>query len=189
MTPATSATGISAAEKAQRSGCESVVRTSGSDASSDGRFASDPAATACPAGIPRDRRRPRTGAVPDRGVPEGVRQVLRAGHTAAVADAREYSWHVLRIVLEVLDRKRPVAQLARFASPAVQAAVSTLVSGDHLRHRELGTAVLARVHAIGIDDLAAEVCGTYQRGSRHFAIAARITRTRTSGWQLTALRV
>lgn len=164
-------------------------RTAGSDASSNGRSGNDPDTVACPGGVPRDPRRSRTGVVPDRGVPQGVRQVLRAGHTAAVADAREYAWCVLRIVLEVLDRRRPVAQLARFASPAVQAAVSTLVSGDRLRHRELGTAVLARVHAIGTDEGAVEVCGTYQRGSRHFAIAARIARTRTSGWRLTALRV
>lgn len=165
------------------------ARTCGNKVSSDGRGGNDSVAAACSGGVPRDPRRSRVGAVPERGVPEGVRQVLRAEHTAAVADAREYSWRVLRIVLEVLDRRRPVAQLARFASPAVQAAVSTLVGGDHLRHRELGTAVLVRVHAIGIDEGAAEVCGTYQRGPRHFAIAARIIRTRTSGWRLTALRV
>ncbi len=163
--------------------------TCGNAVVSKGRRGGGSVTAVCSSGVPRGRRRSRMGAVSGHGVPEGVRQVLRAGHTAAMAEAREYSWRVLRMVLEVLDRRRPVAQLARFASPAVQAAVGTLVGGNHLRHRELGTAVLARVHVIGGDDGAIEVCGTYQRGSRHFAIAARITRAPATGWQLTALRV
>lgn len=102
---------------------------------------------------------------------------------------KDFARLVLRIVLEVLDRRRPAAQLAHFATPPVLAALRTLVTGDHAPGRRLGPAVLSRVHVIAIDEHTAEVCASYQRGRRCFALAARITRSRASDWRLTALRV
>ena len=121
----------------------------------------------------------------------------RGGATGGVTDTageqarhpKDFARLVLRIVLEVLDRRRPAAQLAPFAAPPVLAVLRTLVTGDHAPGRRLGPAVLSRVHVIAIDEHTAEVCASYQRGKRCFALAARITRNRSSDWRLTALRV
>ncbi|MEV6431962.1 Rv3235 family protein [Nocardia sp. NPDC051463] len=95
----------------------------------------------------------------------------------------------LRLTLEVLDHRRPVAQLAAVAEPPVLSAVRTLVRADLVPGRTLGAAVLTRVDVIMVDAAAAEVCAAYDRGGRHFALAARITRTRAKGWRLSALRL
>lgn len=136
------------------------------------------------------------GGVARHRAPEGIRRALRAGHSArrgvssgSGQDPDVFAHTVLRIVLEVLDRRRPVTQLTAFAAPHVLAALRTLVTGDHAPGRSLGPAVLSRVRVITVDERTAEVCASYQRGPRHFALAARIARTRKTGWQLTALRV
>ncbi|MFE9575937.1 Rv3235 family protein [Nocardia sp. NPDC006044] len=116
--------------------------------------------------------------------PVGSRSINRAE-----SDARQFSDQALRIALEVLDRRRPVAHLAGMAEATVVAAVRTLVKGDFVPGRELGTAVLKRVDVAMIDDSAAELFAAYARGHRRFALAARIARTRADGWRITALRV
>lgn len=75
------------------------------------------------------------------------------------------------------------------ATPAVVAAVRTLVRADLAPGRTLGTAVLYRANLMMVDDSTAEVFAAYDRGRRHFAIAARIARTRSTGWRLTVFRV
>ncbi|MFC9433412.1 Rv3235 family protein [Nocardia sp. NPDC057030] len=107
----------------------------------------------------------------------------------AESDAQQFSDQALRIALEVLDRRRPIAHLASMAEPTVVAAVRTLVKGDFVPGRGLGTAVLKRVDIAMIDDSAAELFAAYARGHRRFALAARIARTRAEGWRITALRV
>ncbi|WP_280234467.1 Rv3235 family protein [Nocardia cyriacigeorgica] len=103
--------------------------------------------------------------------------------------ARVAAERSLRVALEVLDRRRPVAQLAALADPSTVAAVRTLVRADLVPGRELGSAVLAGVHVVMVDERSAEVCARYLRGSRRLALAARIERSGPRGWRLTALRV
>jgi hypothetical protein len=95
----------------------------------------------------------------------------------------------LRLALEVLDHRRPVGQLAAVAEVPVVAAVRTLVRADLAPGRTLGAAVLTRVDVTMVDATAAEVCAAYNRGPRHFALAARITHTRAKGWRLSVLRL
>ncbi|WP_024799851.1 Rv3235 family protein [Nocardia sp. BMG51109] len=93
----------------------------------------------------------------------------------------------LRLLLEVLDGRRPVAQLRPLAEPTVVAAVETLVRTGGAERR-LGPAVPVSVKATMVGPHAAEVYGSYDRGSRRFAVAARIV-VRRGDWRLAALRL
>ncbi|MGX1809545.1 Rv3235 family protein [Nocardia sp. NPDC055321] len=106
----------------------------------------------------------------------------------ALAGARQFARAALRVALEVLDGRRPPAQLRPLAEGPVIAALSTLVSTGSAPGRELGGATLTRVDVIMTESRRGEVCAAYDRGIRHFALAARIVRGR-SGWRLTAFRV
>ncbi|GAA5041530.1 hypothetical protein GCM10023318_00680 [Nocardia callitridis] len=90
-------------------------------------------------------------------------------------------------MLEVLDGRRPAAQLRAVAAPQVAAAVHTL-STVALPGRALGTASLVAVKVRMADSTTAEIFGRYQRGDRAFAIAACAVYG-ASRWRLTALRV
>ncbi|MFD6156720.1 Rv3235 family protein [Nocardia sp. NPDC060256] len=105
------------------------------------------------------------------------------------SDARQFAGRALRLALEVLDRRRPVAHLGTMADASVVSAVGTLVSGGFVPGHAMGVAILTRVDVVMVNDVAAELFAAYDRGHRHFALAARITRTRGRGWRLTALRV
>ncbi len=105
------------------------------------------------------------------------------------SEARQFAQRAVRVVLEVLDRRRPVAHLDSIANTSVVAAVRTLVRDDLVPGRALGVAVSPRVDVVMVSDAAAELVAAYDRGSRHFALAARISRTRRKGWRLTAVRV
>ncbi|WNJ58050.1 Rv3235 family protein [Nocardia seriolae] len=125
----------------------------------------------------------------------GLRRVLRSSHAVKTRDsdeyntaARQFAGRALRSALEVLDGRRPPGQLSPFAEPAVVAAVRTLAGAGRLPGRELGSATLTRVDVIMSEPGRAEVCAGYDRGPRHFALAARIVRGR-SGWRLAAFRV
>lgn len=127
--------------------------------------------------------------------PAGLQRVLRSSHPAnsGRSDERntgagQFARIALRSALEVLDGRRPPGQLAPLAEPAVVAAVRTLAGGRGLPGRELGTATLTRVDVIMTGTAGGEVCAAYDRGGRHFALAARIVRGR-SGWRLAAFRV
>ncbi|MFR9751718.1 Rv3235 family protein [Nocardia sp. 004] len=108
---------------------------------------------------------------------------------AALSAARRFAESTVRIVLEVLDRRRPVAQLVVLAEGTVIAAVRTLIDADLVPGRDLGTAVPIRVSVVLVNGKTAEVYARYGRGGRCFALAARIARTRAAGWRLTALRI
>ncbi|WP_157535432.1 Rv3235 family protein [Nocardia inohanensis] len=105
-----------------------------------------------------------------------------------VSGARQFAVAVLRVALEVLDGRRPVPQLTVLADRTVLAAIHTLHTAAEVPGRELGSACLSSVNVIMSDPRAAEVFAGYDRGTRHFALAARIVRGR-SGWRLTAFRV
>ncbi|WP_223885468.1 Rv3235 family protein [Nocardia colli] len=125
----------------------------------------------------------------------GPRRLLHAGYigSPSIAEpdsaAREFAHGALRIALEVLDHRRPIAHLDAIAEPPVVSAIRTLVAGDYVPGRALGTAVLTRVNVVMVNSDAAELCAAYDRGHRHFALAAHIARTRADHWRMTALRV
>ncbi len=97
----------------------------------------------------------------------------------------------LRRVLEVIDRRRPIAQLRPLLAPAL---IDTIVALTRAPAGRDGAAVLRRVRlrTAGHDDAgpgAAEVFATYTRGRRVRAIAARIEVSRADRWQLVALQI
>lgn len=124
--------------------------------------------------------------------PAGVRRLQRAGHTATrpatPGGAREFAGNALRILLEVLDRRRPVAQLGALCTPALVCTVGSLVANDHVPGRALGAAVPVGTRLFPAGEHAAELVAMYQRGSRRFAVAGRLEHSAT-GWKLTALRI
>ncbi|MEV5837044.1 Rv3235 family protein [Nocardia sp. NPDC052112] len=157
-------------------------------AGSGAEFEDPPRASPCRTPIPRHDQTGRSG-------PPGVRLALGAGHGALApvveldSTAQQFVERALRLALEILDHRRPVAQLAAMATPAVVAAVRTIVRADLAPGRALGVAVLYRASLVMVDASTAEVFASYDRGRQHFAIAARIARTRTTDWRLTVFRV
>ncbi|WP_459549567.1 Rv3235 family protein [Nocardia sp. X0981] len=128
----------------------------------------------------------------NRSAPAGVGRLQRAGHTAARPTApdgaREFAGKALRVLLEVLDRRRPVAQLGALCTPALVCAVGSLVAHDHVPGRVLGAAVPAGIRLFPAGEHAAELVAMYQRGPRRLAVAGRLEHGAT-GWKLTALRI
>ena len=103
---------------------------------------------------------------------------------AAFADA------ALRRVLEVIDRRRPLAQLRPLLATGL---VDSLLAGP-TRHADGGAARLRRVLAqpSRSDGTAAEVAANYSRGDRVHAIACRIEQVPTATgprWQVVALHM
>ncbi|NUP25310.1 MAG: hypothetical protein HOQ44_01210, partial [Nocardia sp.] len=125
--------------------------------------------------------------------PAGLRRAPRAGRTGArrpePAGARAFATTAVRILLEVLDRRRPVAQLNALCAPALVCAVGSLVAGDHVPGRALGSAVPGPVRLFQVEERGAELMATYQRGSRRLVVAGRIERGPATPWRMTALRV
>jgi len=110
--------------------------------------------------------------------PRPIVREPRPPHAAVVfADA------ALRRVLEVADRRRPVAQLRPLVAPALIDSVIALTRTPHT-----ATATLRRVRLRMVDDDAAEVFGSFTRGQRVRAIAARVERDRDR-WRIVALQI
>jgi hypothetical protein len=101
---------------------------------------------------------------------------------ARLADA------ALRRVLEVIDRRRPVAQLHGLLAAGL--ADSVLCAN---RSMPDDAAVLRRLRLQPVGDpdriAAAEVFGTYSRGPRIHAIACRIEKAAGGRWQVVALHI
>ncbi|MBO0856047.1 MAG: hypothetical protein J2P18_20030 [Nocardia sp.] len=93
----------------------------------------------------------------------------------------------MRLVLEVIDGRRPLGQLRPVVEPTVLAAVETLAR-TATAERRLGTALLVTVHTAEVSIDSAEVFGGYERGNRRFAIAARLV-LRRGRWRVAALRM
>lgn len=110
----------------------------------------------------------------------------------ALAEARRFTEHALRLTLEVLDRRRAPAQLHPLLSGPLVDLVRTLPR-EAIPGRRLGAATLQRIHLRAHHPNIVEVFGTYARGPRIFAIAARIERSATArhsaGWMVTSLRI
>ncbi|KWX21362.1 hypothetical protein AFM11_25950 [Mycolicibacterium wolinskyi] len=100
------------------------------------------------------------------------------------AGAVEFADLALRRVLEVVDRRRPPAQLRTLMNPLLLDAVVALT-----RSRQGTAATLRRVRLRAVTDpAAAEVFATYTRGTRVRAIAGRIE-FHSGRWQFTALQI
>jgi hypothetical protein len=142
--------------------------------------------TACPPPSPAALRRriprpspcPSGGRYPQRPVPRPVpSDPLPPGPAMLFADA------ALRRVLEVVDRRRPIAQLRPLVAPALIDTVTALT-----RAPQTAAAVLRRVRVRMVDGESAEVFGTYTRGPRVLAVAARIESHRDR-WRIVALQL
>lgn len=106
----------------------------------------------------------------------------RSRAAATFADA------VLRRVLEVIDRRRPMAQLRPLLAAGL---VDSLLSAA-ARSATSTPARLRRVVAQPVSDHAAEIAASYSRGERVHAIACRIEQINTvTGlrWQVVALHM
>lgn len=105
---------------------------------------------------------------------------LAMRQAAAFADA------ALRRVLEVIDRRRPIAQLHGLLAAGL---VDSVLSANRHVHSPEGVAVLRRVRLQPVSGLAAaEVFGSYSRGPRTHAIACRIELC-AGRWQVVALHI
>jgi hypothetical protein len=91
-------------------------------------------------------------------------------------------------VLEVIDRRRPVAQLLGLLATGL---VDSVLSANRFAGRD-GAAVLRRLRLQEVEApdrlAAAEVFGTYSRGPRVHAIACRIEQV-AGRWQVVALHI
>lgn len=96
----------------------------------------------------------------------------------------------LRRVLEVIDRRRPVAQLRGLLAAGL---VDSVLAVNRLTACPEGAAVLRRLRLQAVERherlAAAEVFGTYSRGRRIHAIACRIEHATDSQWQVVALHI
>lgn len=110
--------------------------------------------------------------------------------SAAMRQAACFADAALRRVLEVLDRRRPVAQLHGLLAAGL---VDSVLCANRLTADQSGAAVLRRLRlqAVGATDrlAAAEVFGSYRRGPRIHAIACRIERVAGDRWQVAALHI
>ena len=150
-----------------------------------------------PVGIPACRSTPtlrRRTPRPRRSPPPAVVREADPPRAAVVfADA------AMRRVLEVIDRRRPIAQVRPLLAPALIDTVVGLTrsspAGGNVRTKGTGTvATLRRIRLRMVDgagndeDTVAEVFGTYTRGPRVRAIAARIE-LNAGRWRIVALQI
>ncbi|MBV9352089.1 MAG: hypothetical protein JOZ23_11225 [Mycobacterium sp.] len=112
----------------------------------------------------------------------------------ALRPAAVFAEAALRRVLEVIDRRRPAAQL-RPLLPAPL--VDSVLSVNQMAAGRQAAAVLRRVRLQAVTGhdgrtIAAEVFGTYSRGRRIHAIACRVEELPASNgtqWQVVALHI
>ncbi|MGN0040773.1 MULTISPECIES: Rv3235 family protein [unclassified Rhodococcus (in: high G+C Gram-positive bacteria)] len=89
------------------------------------------------------------------------------------ATAHRFAEVALRLILEVVDGRRAVTQLAAVLEPTlVEAVTASRTSPTGVA----GAAVLLRTRVHAVDADTAEVFGTYARGDRVYAVAGRIAR-------------
>jgi len=91
----------------------------------------------------------------------------------------------LRRVLEIVDRRRPIAQLRPLIAPAL---IDTVIALARSPHTASATLRRVRLRVVDGDGEAAEVFATYTRAGRVHAIAARVEMFR-GRWQIVALQV
>lgn len=154
-----------------------------------------------PLGGPDRRRRPfprSLGPHLDSTAPGADPRQRFAGHQPGstaerllLAEARRGAEQAVKILLEVLDCRRPAEQMEALFAPSVVESVKTIVRTRPPGLR-LGAATMRQVHITRSAPNAAEMFGTYTRGSRVFALAARLEHkqvARRPSWTVTSLRV
>jgi hypothetical protein len=102
--------------------------------------------------------------------------------------AHRFADRAVRLVLEVVDGRRPDTQLATVLTPALV----TTFGAARCARAEADSAVVLRARLQTIDARTAELFGSYARGHRVFAMAGRIVRTPARGhtrhgWVITTL--
>lgn len=139
------------------------------------------------------RGRARAPRRPSLGPPTPPAPDVRPALSAPMRQAAVFADAALRRVLEVIDRRRPAAQLRPMLAPGLVEAVLSI--GPSAGGRD-GAAVLRRLRLqpAGRRDpeAAAEVSGTYSRGNRMHAIACRVERLPADPpgrWQVVALHI
>ena len=107
-----------------------------------------------------------------------------------IAAARRFAEHALRLVLEVLDRRRPPEHLRAVAEPALIDMVRVVSLGG-APGGGLGAARLRRIHLQPASPRIVEVYGNYERGPRMLAVAARIVAGKKPphAWRIEALHI
>lgn len=117
--------------------------------------------------------------------------------SARLRQAAVFADAALRRVLEVIDRRRPAAQLNPLLAPSLVDSVAS-VARSAAAHGggNRGAAVLRgmRLQPAGHrdPDSAAEVFGSYSRGNRIHAIACRVEQVSGAGatrWMVVALHI
>ena len=128
-------------------------------------------------------RRPYSGR--STGQPEAVSAAVLS---PSMRQAATFADAALRRVLEVIDRRRPLAQLRPLLAPSLVDSVLSVVRGPAARE---GAAVLRRMRLqpVGHPATAAEVFGCYSRGDRIHAIACRVERSADTRWLVVALHI
>ena len=113
--------------------------------------------------------------------------------SAPIRQAAMFADAALRRVLEVIDRRRSLAQLRPLLAPSLVESVPSL--GRSAAGHE-GAAVLRRVGLQPVahrgQETAAEVFGSYSRGRRVHAIACRVEQVPAGNgarWQVVALHI
>ncbi|MFN8044299.1 MAG: Rv3235 family protein [Mycobacterium sp.] len=141
---------------------------------------------------PLRRERPATSAAAPRprpAPPPRPHPTPPPAETAAARAAGAFADAALRRVLEVIDRRRPLAQLRPLLAGGL---VDSLLSVPHRHGGEAARLRRIRVQPIGTAGAAAEVAATYTRGRRLHAIACRVQRVDTGTgprWQVVALHI
>lgn len=135
--------------------------------------------TACPPPSPAAMHRRTARSL--RSVPRPVpREPLPPRSALVFADA------ALRRVLEVADRRRPIAQLRPLVAPAL---IDTVIGLTRAPQTAVATLRRVRLRMVdGDEENQAEVFGSYTRGPRSLAIAARIE-LRRGRWRIVALQL
>jgi hypothetical protein len=141
-----------------------------------GTSVSGPGSAPCPAPTPAALHRP----------PRRPLRLVDRGEVSPPPAAAAFADSTLRRVLEVIDRRRPIAQLRALMTPPLLEMVFALTR----RAAPEKTAVLRRVRlrSTAVEPTAAEVFATYTRGHRVRAIAGRIEVTE-GRWRLVALQI
>ena len=119
-----------------------------------------------------------------------VAEAPASSMSAPMRRAAGFADAALRRVLEVIDRRRPVAQLHGLLAAGL---VDSVLAANRCAADEGAAAVLCRLRlqTVGSPDrfAAAEVFGSYRRGRRSHAIACRIELDTGRRWQVVALHI
>lgn len=113
-----------------------------------------------------------------RGMGAGLRRhrpVVPPKPESVNVEIRQFATGAIKLVLEVLDRRRPLSHLERVAVPHIADQFRVVLGGgDHSRAPAPST--LLRVHSQSTRDDAAEITVVYGRGDRVHAMGARVER-------------